>query len=580
MNYKKITQPSIDQNYSKLIDGIIKKAQELSTKSIVINRRELVNYLNSTYNLDVKEGIHIRDFIKAAYTQTSYSKSIQEALVNNIIENDGKNRVYNPNRVEDNIFCLDIQAPNLNIDNFDLISNQSQEIKDTDGFSLTKEVINKIDLLKVEKTISITGSSKVESYKEHAFKIKKGYEEIIRTYEYVKDINLNLISDFETTRNKLKLIREDLLNLLIDLFGDSIKTTEPEMFNFSEISWSDYEDTYPKLDLFHNIINNEIELFKNFHSQQMSAISSAGKFGVKNFLNSTEKISKSKGHLTKSDIKGTAAVAAADFLVQGGMALIKSRSQSKKTIAQIELDIEKLKQGMQSDVEKIMNDILKLGKLHTEINDKLIPQLNLFTNKVAEIIVNKISPLYNKIIKNIELKNFRDKNKELTIEERQIKSELIDRQKQLEYSNYVHSELSSLVESQIYEHEYVQSLHPELPKGFYKFISPTNSKKLYNETLDEWNSHCKPFIENHQKLKEEIETEENLIKINNDEISKLKLREITIKTELRKNTEEINIIFKSSNTSKEILIDLLSAIKEVSVSSKSVLEVNLSNNLI
>ncbi|QNM84576.1 hypothetical protein H9W90_10245 [Polaribacter pectinis] len=575
MTHDEIIQPNIKSIYNNLIDSVIKKSQELSLKSTIINRRELVNYLKFEHKVDIKEGIYLKNLLKDSYQKASYSKSIQEALVNNIIENDGKNKVYNPNRVDDNIFCLNVEKPNTELNNFNLITNQNEVIKDIDGIQLINSIINDIDLIKREKTISITGSGKVESYREHAFEIKNGYENLIQTYEYVKDINLNLISDFELTRNRLKLIREDLLKLLIDLFGDSIKTSEPEMFKFSEIVWTDFEDTYPKLELFYNVINDEIELFKDFHSQQMRAISMASKEGFNNFLSSAEKLSKSKGILTNADIKTNAATAATGFLVKSGLAVINSRSQAKKTIAQIELDIEKLKQGMQSDSERIMNDILKLGKLQTEIRDKLTPQLILFTNKVIDIILNKITPYYKKIIKNSEIKNLRDSNSSLIIEKRQIKAELLDKNKQIDYCDYIHSMLTTSIDSQNFEYNYLVSLIPEKPKGLYSIISPSNSKKLYKDTLNDWNTHCKPFEDNYQKLKEDKKNEEKLkIDINTD-IVNLELRDKSIENELKLNSDNINAIFKTSSQSKEELKKLLEAVKEVSISSKGVLEVNI-----
>jgi GTPase SAR1 family protein len=96
MNHKEITQTNIDNNFKNIIDCIIKKAQLLFMNSTVINRRELVDYINFTLNIHIKESAHIKQLIKTAYEKSSYSKSIQEALVDNILENDGKNSVYNP----------------------------------------------------------------------------------------------------------------------------------------------------------------------------------------------------------------------------------------------------------------------------------------------------------------------------------------------------------------------------------------------------------------------------------------------------------------------------------------------------
>src|SRR5690554_4169464 len=113
MDHKEITRPNIDTIYDQLIDSIIKKAQELSVASKIINRRELVDYLNSLHNGVLKEGTHIKQLIKDAYQKATFSKSVQEALINNIIENDGKNKIFDPSRADDAVFCLDIENPKV-----------------------------------------------------------------------------------------------------------------------------------------------------------------------------------------------------------------------------------------------------------------------------------------------------------------------------------------------------------------------------------------------------------------------------------------------------------------------------------
>lgn len=576
MTHIEIIKPIIDkEKEALLVDGIIKIGKDLSLKSQTINRRQLVDYLNEKYNFSIKEGLYLRDLVKKAYDISSYSESIQKALVYNILENDGKNEVYNPLRVEDNISSLSLEKPIIIAnENFTIISLQNKELEKINSIELANNVVDEIKGLKREKIFSVTGNSKVNSYQEFALKIKQGYEKLIITHEYVKDINLNLIADFETTRNKLKLIREDLLSLLIDLFGDSIKTTEPDMFDFSEIQWKNFEDTYPKLDLFFNKIVDEIATFKEIHSAEMKAISMAGQENFNKFLKSTDKITKSR-RLTTTDVKGELTVQAIDFAISSATSILKTRSESRKTIAQIELDIEKLKEGMQEDVEKILNDILKLGKLQAEIKDKQIPQLKIFTERVDSLIEDKISPIYKQIIKNKEISSLRDEKVNLTSELRKIKYELVDKNKQLNYSDLMYKELTKLVEEQRFEYDFLLSLFPEEPKWYYKIVSPSNSKKLYNETIKDWNVHCKPFVDGYKELKKgirkEVELKEEII----NDFSKLEARKLEIENILLENSKKINTYFKDLNFSKELLKELIQAVKEVSVSSKGVLEVDV-----
>ncbi|WCC44454.1 hypothetical protein PJW08_12280 [Tenacibaculum finnmarkense] len=126
MTHKEIIKPNIDKLQAKIVDAIIKKAQKLHVDSQVINRRMLVDYLNYTLQINLKEGLHIKQLLEDAYVKASYSSSIQNAIVNNIYDNDGRNKVFNPNRVAQRVTALDIQNPEIDLDDFKLIEHGTQ----------------------------------------------------------------------------------------------------------------------------------------------------------------------------------------------------------------------------------------------------------------------------------------------------------------------------------------------------------------------------------------------------------------------------------------------------------------------
>ena len=195
MNYHDIMCPELPEHKNQLIESIITKAKDLAQSQEILTRRQLVDYLNQTHDLSLKEGTYINDLVKEAYEQTAYSPTLQEALVNNLYQNDGKNKVYNPKRVSTKPQVTDLSHPNVNSENIDLIKNQIDEVNKIDGIALIKNQQNEINGLEREGVFSITGKDKVESYKKHAFKIKKGYEKLIFSYYDIKNSNLDLISD-------------------------------------------------------------------------------------------------------------------------------------------------------------------------------------------------------------------------------------------------------------------------------------------------------------------------------------------------------------------------------------------------
>ncbi|MCG8784410.1 hypothetical protein G1K66_01305 [Tenacibaculum finnmarkense] len=575
MTHKEIIKPNIDNLQAKIVDAIIKKAQKLHLNSEVINRRMLVDYLNETLHINLKEGLHIKQLLKDAYVKASYSSSIQNAIVNNIEDNDGRNKVFNPERVEQRVIALDIQNPQIDLNDFELIEHETELVKQVDGTSEIQAIQLNIETLKPTKEFSLTGKFKVEAKKDHAFKIKDEYHKIIKTHQKVKDINLNLVDDFAKTRNKLKLVREDLLQLLVDLVGDGIKTKEPKLFDVSEIKWNSFEDRYGKLNTFYKDINKEIKTFENSHEQHMGNISQSGKNQFNSFLSEATNLSNA-GNLNSKNLKGAAGGAAVSFLIEGGLSVAKARTEAKKTIAQIDLDIEKLKEGMQSDVELILEDILKLGRFYSELKDKLIPQLQLASKIIVIKLINDIAPLYKQIISNTEIKDLRDSNRNLMTELRTIEAELVDKEEQIKYNEFKGQKLTKDIEDYQVEHDFLMSLHPVEPNLFYKIISPFNSKKLYKETLEDWCRYSKPFIDNFKSIQENLIKEGKLKEENFADFEKLTNRKTSIGEKLKQNSEKIKIIFGKTEN-KNRFNDLLENIKELVVHSKGILEVKISS---
>jgi hypothetical protein len=584
MNYKEIFLDNIESNRDKIIKDIQEIGVKLSQSSEIIKRRELVDLINLKNNFKIKDGLVINLLVNEAYQNSNYSESLRDILVNNIESNNTNNKVYNPERVYIKPTCWNFDENKL-ITDIDLITKAQENVFKTDGILLINEITEEVEKIKVEEGLSLTGASKVEAYNEYAKKVINGYEKIINTYENVKNKNLDLVSDFEDVRNELKIIREDILNLLIDLYGSLIKSNEPELFNFSNISWVDFEDTWDKLNLFYDNINKNIETFRTFHKVQLDNISISSTTNINKFFKDGNQILKNKGtekeiRAAAKDIKTAAIQAGVTFLFEAGSSIIKSRSEAKKTVTTIKRDVEKLRIGMREDVEVILNDIIRLGYLQTEIKDKLLPQLKIFISQIYKQIDIGIKPIYEEIISDNNIGNLRSLNIKLTAESRKIQKALIDEKDKMAFSEKYLLDLDEYISSNKFEFEYVKNLYPEEPKGLYKFLSGNKHKVLFNETLNDWNKHCKPKIEEYETVISKRKKEIILQKEITNDMQLLQERKKEIEQSLILNSKKINSLFKDNSTNNELLKKLIVNIKEIVTSSKGVLEVSLKEQLL
>ena len=560
-----------------VIRNIHELAIKLSGSKEIFNRRQLVDYLN--YNiegLDLKEGILLRYILKDAYLKASHSKVVQDGIVNYLFENNSNDSIYSPNRLFVNSSSLSYDGDYLK--NYEskikLIEKNSSEIQGMDLINILSHSYQKaLEVIKKEE-FSLSGNTKVENAYKYAVDVKQGYVNIINKYDEIKDLNLNLISDFEFLRNELKLLRTDLIDLLIDLFGDSIKNNEPDLFDFSDVEWVNFESTWENLNLYFSKIEQNLQSFKNIHESEMNKIGESGlQYGKQAFSNLNRK-SKS-GSLSTGDIKGEVAGAVIGMAMQGIFSIGKSRSESKKTIAMINKDVEVLKNEMQNDHNKMMSDLLRIASVFSQLNDKLIPSFKFFINKVISVIENDIKPVY-KQIESIEgIKEKRDNNSKLIRESRLINLELVDKENSLVFCDVEKVRVNDLLNKSKFEYNFVLEIKPVKPSVFYNIVSFGKGTTLYNEVLVEWNEFCLPVVEHYNELQQ------------------LLLRQDTIKTEIRRdlmalndrkhelagliksNSEEIFAIFNKSSFSKDILKALLKNIKQVSDASKTTISVAL-----
>ena len=103
-----------------------------------------------------------------------------------------------------------------------------------------------IELLVVEDNFSLTGRTKVNDTFNYAKKIYDGYGNLIDQYRFAKQANLDLIEDFEFLRTELLNFRAEITQLLSDIVGDDIKSSHPDLFDFSKIEYVGIENIRKK----------------------------------------------------------------------------------------------------------------------------------------------------------------------------------------------------------------------------------------------------------------------------------------------------------------------------------------------
>lgn len=543
----------------------------------IIRRRELVKFLNQQLEgLQLTDTLRVNSLVERAYE--SSSGNVQNAILQIFKQNLGNDPVYDPNRIypSNNVLTAEYQATKDFDKKLSILKYSSAAIDNRNAQILIEQEFDKAQAIIFKK--GFLGVGNAGNAKDYGRKVLAGYEAMIQEYEVVKDVNLNLMSDFETLRNELKEQREDVVQLLLDLFGDRAKSEHPELFDLGIVNWYNFENSWKKLSLAHNKIEDD---HKDFLQSIDVSLSKFGKDITQQANSSWKTLEKTAGKrdLNKNDLVAAGVGMAVTAGISAISGAIKARNKSKEVVATIQNDVERLKAEMFEDQRLILKDVFRLGKLYTKLSDSVLPNYHVFIKNNNERIERDFLPLYNQLIQNPIIRESKDLNNDLIKQRRQLDQQLRDYKSSTQYSENQIVELESLLGSLMPELELVEQLKPSKPWVIVSIISLGRSDKIYNNSLDLWNLYCKPIVDYYEHTKFQIKCEkENIINISKD-IEDTQEIIIEITSSIKSNSDKIHFEFKQNPWSKEQILKMIDVIKSIINASRTVLEVKLDEEI-
>ncbi|MGA9326152.1 MAG: hypothetical protein WBV47_08905, partial [Salegentibacter sp.] len=386
MNLNEIVLGENQNLIPEVVGGIQKIAIGLSQNDQSLLRRELVMQLNDEIpELNLIDGQIVNALIKEAYSQT-HSPVVQKALSECFFENTGDKFVYDPHRISGASLSLDISGDDvLDLNKFDqkteVVKGALEYLRKTDAIAEINEAKMEIELLVVEDNFSLTGRTKVNDTFNYAKKIYDAYGNLIDQYRFAKQANLDLIEDFEYLRTELLNFRTEITQLLSDIVGDDLKSSHPDLFDFSKIEYVGIENIRKNLNLKFENLASQLQVFNSEYNKKMQELKKIGGSHADKALDRLSKTKRRRGHVTGRQVKGQVAAAALGFAFDAFLSISETRKNAEETVAQLNHDIELMKLGLKGDAQLIAEDLLRLTKIHSRIKGVLIPAVKKFINE-------------------------------------------------------------------------------------------------------------------------------------------------------------------------------------------------------
>lgn len=552
-----------------IIDEITQVEIYLSRNNEAITIRNFTDSLNyKNPNLNIIENNDLKEVFKEFYYSNYMNSSLQESLLKIFYENDGTTKYINLNEI--NISPIPLSLNN-NENHFETINQSFISFQNNYAIIEAKDFLNAVYKIEDEhkgikeiKVFSLTGASKVDEKLRETRKLFYNYKSLIDNYESIKVELQFLFKEFEKTRNILKFLREDLMNMLIDIYGDNIKATHPDFFSFDTVKWMDFEIINSNLEIEFSKIEENCQTYFSYHNDTYSNLTTSS-------LNRLEQMNGKKGALKH---------AAIDIGINALISIASTNQQANITVANLNLEIEYIKESFWDDSKKIRIDIMRLLEIYKNIKEYLVPSTQLFTKGFHQLFENEIKNDFNLIFNIDQIKPIKDRNVELSLKIRKSEIELYDLNKIVNESKQLKQIYESNINYYQNDYDYFNLNEPKEPSTLVKILSLTTAVNVFKKMHNEWDRKTIDVRNQYSYNLDYIENENIRINKYQNLINNLVKQKAKMKIEKSVNSKKINDFLKTEIDLKNKVSQNFKKIASLSQAAKNILEIKLDQKLV
>lgn len=403
---------------------------------------------------------------------------------------------------------------------------------------------------------TVSGVEAIKRVQDEAQQIFAKYSDMTGAYGDARNTIRELVSDFSAIRQNTCETYKKYALALVDIFGDSIKATMPELFDFDSVQFLDVDAMQQTVKLAYDGIYGKCGALVGDVSDsfQKALTRSASQFSVQQ--------DRSVG------------------LVLAGINMISHYVKTGQKATALHRDFAELRGAIANDVAAIRTDEVRLVEIYKMLNDVMIPEAEVFARNSDKVFDKEFETLADTIYSTPEareLKKQRDEIlKEMHVLERRINDANISINYYKDHIQSSQETLGSLKENYIE----AQVSKPEPPSGFGKILSLGNAQRKYERDIYEWNKTCNPVIDRYEGLAvdisvdtDEIERRTKAIADDTLKYNELKIKEIDL-------TKRLASIVTSTPETKRMAAQHLDDIIKLLHLAKKITEGRLDDHLI
>ncbi len=362
---------------------------------------------------------------------------------------------------------------------------------------------------------TVSGVEAIKRVQYEAQHIFAKYSDIAGAYGDACNTIRELVSDFSELRQSVCEAYKKYALLLVDIFGDGIKATMPELFDFDTVQFLDVEAMQHTVKLAYDgiygkcgaLIGDVSESFKNALSR------SASQFSIQK--------DRSVG------------------LVLAGIDMISHYVKTRQKATALHRDFAELRGAITGDVAAIKADEVRLLEIYKLLNDVMIPEAEVFARNSEKVFDKEMNTLVDTIYSTPEARELKKQRDQILNEMRGIERRINDANICINYyKDHIQSSQETL--GSLKEH-YIEAQvsKPEPPAGLRNIITLGNAQRRYERDIYDWTKNCNPVIEHYESLAvdisvdtEDIERRTKAIADDTLKYNELKLQQLAITKQL------------------------------------------------
>lgn len=489
---------SRQNNESAILEKINELAQKLAKSKSSFTRADLAYELKS-YGI-VGDSAEINRLVWAAWVKYNNSPEIRKAFTNNA------GNQYLADQYKITAAIMDGNTSNA-------LSIVHKELRETDtALNVLSDALEAIATGVAVATSSkamsvISGTSGIENIQKEASAAFASYSELVNCYEAARCNVQETVSAFVELRSDIISLFKKYVLVLTDIFGDSIKVIEPQLFDFNKIEWIDVQGMLKQIELQYTTISSRCstvmgEITDNF---RVAIESSVGSYKVMN--------SKEAG------------------LIMAGLGMLGHYLDANTKTNQMKTEFLLLKDNMRRDATGIKADMLRLAKIFAILNNNCIPQAELFYAFAPKVLDKEVQSLIDACYTSSESKKLVRERETLLSQIRELEHMMNDESANINYFKDNIEECNTLLDSLQPKYNEAMANKPSSPNFLVNILTLGSAKKKYNRNIYEWNGTSGQLIQQYESLKvdvglniEDQKTLENLLESHSKEYGNLSHR--------------------------------------------------------